>query len=112
MSSQFNDLDFGLQSRFCVASALDRVFAEHSRDGVLALHFGPVVRLVTLGTHDLVREHFRREDLNHRLARPQHFRLQKSLRGSISGKEGVALSTGNKWQELRSATQRTAKKWV
>ena len=101
LSSQFYDLGFGLQSRFCVASALDRVFSAHSRVGVLALHFGPVVRLVTLGTHDLVREHFRREDLNHRLARPQHFRLQKSLRGSITGKEGIALSSGEKWQELR-----------
>ena len=47
------------------------------------------------------REHFRREDLNHRLARPRHFRLQKSLRGSLTGKEGIALSSGEKWQELR-----------
>ena len=92
-----------IQSRFCVSAALDRVFAEHARDGVLALHLGPVVRLVTLGTHDLVREHFRREDLNHRLARPRHFRLQKSLRGSLTGKEGIALSSGEKWQELRRA---------
>ena len=84
-----------------MSAALDRVFAEHARAGVLALHLGPVVRLVTLGTHDFVREHFRREDLNHRLARPRHFRLQKSLRGSLTGKEGIALSSGEKWQELR-----------
>jgi hypothetical protein len=88
-----------------MSEALDEVFKKYSKNGVLAMHFGPVVKIVTLGNHDLVKDQFKREDLNYRLSRPQHFRLQMTLRDSPTGKEGIALSSGTKWQELRRFVQ-------
>ena len=102
---------------------LEELYEKYNKDGILCLHFGPAFKLVTVGDFDIVKEHFKKDEINFRWrncgnanfiskskivpppslrqADDRFMKFQRDIRKCRTGNEGIVNASGHKWQEQR-----------
>lgn len=85
--------------------AVRNLSSKYAKDGIVVIHLGPI-RWVFLSDLNLVKEAFKKEELNYRFRNDYIHTIVGRLRGD-NGKHGIINSSEKTWTEQRRFTLRT-----